>query len=751
MKPITSLSAMALFSLALVSCDPPAPANNAAAEEARLKLEQSQAAYEQQAADMQARSADLQQQLADLQRSIQEKENAELQAKLEAIQRENEKLMADAEAARLKSEELRDQLAATPAPSPAPYYPPAPTPGGQAWVDPEADYSMFYEELTPHGNWLDVEGYGYAWQPTLASRSSWRPYVDGRWVWSDQGWAWDTPEPFGWACYHYGRWVRIARHGWVWVPGREWAPAWVSWRSGADCVGWAPLPPERRRGYTSIGYDCDVNYGLSPSSYVFIQSSNFGRNSYVNVCLSITNITNIFQQTVNLTNIVRINQQQTNFFVHRGGPDRRWLEGRFGGRVPVAPVRIVPTLERPVMDRGDRDRDSVRPLIAAPLPSGRPGRPSKLPRIADKIARPAIVDAWTDVPDDRRQKLRDTISRQAREPKPVLPAVVTQPPQVPDQGPGPRPLPGERPEVRPGLPLPGGVTTPPDRMTDRGRDRGDRPQPGERPEVRPGLPLPGGVTTPPDRMTDRSREREDRPGLDSAAAKQAELARRAAEAAGMKQREDAARQNELLKQKEAAEEKMRDAAKGREKAAEAMKEAEANRRQRDASMAQQQELARKQAESSAMQERLQEQQKLREDLRRQQGEAMKAREAQAAQQAEMARRQRDVETSRAREAAMAQQQELARRNQAAAEMQKRQLEAQQAEMMNRQREALAEKAREAAARQQQEMAERQREVLQKQQEAAQREAMRQQQEQSQRRAQEETQRRNDDGNRRRER
>src|SRR2546423_9736807 len=30
------------------------------------------------------------------------------------------------------------------------------------------------------------------------------------------------------------------------VPGDEWAPAWVSWRSSKDYVGWAPLPPEAR-------------------------------------------------------------------------------------------------------------------------------------------------------------------------------------------------------------------------------------------------------------------------------------------------------------------------------------------------------------------------------------------------------------------------------------------------------------------------------------------------------------------------
>ena len=32
--------------------------------------------------------------------------------------------------------------------------------------------------------------------------------------------------------------------GWMWIPGNEWAPAWVDWRRGDEDVGWAPLPPE---------------------------------------------------------------------------------------------------------------------------------------------------------------------------------------------------------------------------------------------------------------------------------------------------------------------------------------------------------------------------------------------------------------------------------------------------------------------------------------------------------------------------
>jgi hypothetical protein len=67
---------------------------------------------------------------------------------------------------------------------------------------------------------------------------SWRPYTNGRWVYTDAGWTWISEEPFGWATYHYGRWARLRNIGWIWVSGDEWAPAWVSWRKSNDYVGW---------------------------------------------------------------------------------------------------------------------------------------------------------------------------------------------------------------------------------------------------------------------------------------------------------------------------------------------------------------------------------------------------------------------------------------------------------------------------------------------------------------------------------
>jgi Family of unknown function (DUF6600) len=99
-----------------------------------------------------------------------------------------------------------------------------------------------FKMLNQHGEWIQNERFGRVWRPHVVS--SWRPYVYGEWISTDDGWFWDSYEPFGWVTYHYGRWWFTADTGWFWIPGDVWGPAWVSWANYDDYVGWAPLPPD---------------------------------------------------------------------------------------------------------------------------------------------------------------------------------------------------------------------------------------------------------------------------------------------------------------------------------------------------------------------------------------------------------------------------------------------------------------------------------------------------------------------------
>lgn len=100
----------------------------------------------------------------------------------------------------------------------------------------------FEPVLAQLGEWVRVRRWGRAWRPS-AVEENWRPYFHGSWTYTEDGWFWVTDEPWGFATYHYGRWLFDGTYGWVWLPGRTWAPAWVAWRWDAEVVGWAPLPP----------------------------------------------------------------------------------------------------------------------------------------------------------------------------------------------------------------------------------------------------------------------------------------------------------------------------------------------------------------------------------------------------------------------------------------------------------------------------------------------------------------------------
>jgi hypothetical protein len=104
---------------------------------------------------------------------------------------------------------------------------------------------VFVTALAPYGEWVDVGTYGRVWRPSPAVVGvGFRPYgPGGHWVHTDYGWSYESDWAWGWAPFHYGRWYLDQGHGWVWIPGNAWAPAWVSWRYGGGYVGWAPLPP----------------------------------------------------------------------------------------------------------------------------------------------------------------------------------------------------------------------------------------------------------------------------------------------------------------------------------------------------------------------------------------------------------------------------------------------------------------------------------------------------------------------------
>src|SRR5260221_2946252 len=95
-------------------------------------------------------------------------------------------------------------------------------------ADSSVTISYFYGELSPYGEWVTVSSYGRCWRPTRIA-ADWQPYLDGEWVYTEDGWTWVSFDPWGPDPYHYGTWTRVAGIGWVWIPGTIWAPAWGTW------------------------------------------------------------------------------------------------------------------------------------------------------------------------------------------------------------------------------------------------------------------------------------------------------------------------------------------------------------------------------------------------------------------------------------------------------------------------------------------------------------------------------------------
>src|SRR5215471_12729788 len=129
-----------------------------------------------------------------------------------------------------------------------------------------ASVDVFYSYLAPYGRWFTLGNYGLVWSPAVVG-PDWSPYANGRWVYTDKGWTWESDDPWGWATCHYGRWVLDATYGWVWIPGTIWGPAWVDWLRGRGYIGWAPLPPEATPATTEVN--------IPVSCYTFVEEPYF--------------------------------------------------------------------------------------------------------------------------------------------------------------------------------------------------------------------------------------------------------------------------------------------------------------------------------------------------------------------------------------------------------------------------------------------------------------------------------------------
>jgi len=181
-----------------------------------------------------------------------------------------------------------------------------------------SDDVIGYEDLDDYGGWRQVPEYGTVWFPHVTV-VDWAPYRYGHWAWiSPWGWTWVDDAPWGFAPFHYGRWVNV-RGGWGWVPCPPrvvavayvrpvYAPALVAWVGGPHFavgvgvgggvgvnVGWFPLGPR------------EVYVPSYHSSRAYINNVNVS-----NTTVNQTVVNNYYNTTVinkSVTNVTYVNQR----------------------------------------------------------------------------------------------------------------------------------------------------------------------------------------------------------------------------------------------------------------------------------------------------------------------------------------------------------------------------------------------------------------------------------------------------------
>jgi hypothetical protein len=313
-------------------------------------------------------------------------------------------------------------------------------PSAKAAVSVSVDF--FHDNLEAYGDWREVGDYGYCWQPREVDRD-WRPYSDGHWVYTDAGWTWDSEEPYSWAVYHYGRWARVDRVGWVWVPGTEWGPAWVSWRRSERHVGWAPLPPEAEFS-RSVGFSgrVDVDFDIGPTNYSFVEVRNFGAPRLRTVMVEPRENITIIRQTTNITRITYVNN-----VVYNEGPQYEVIS-----RESAQPIRRLKLERREELEGDPRtvraeqlrtrvEGDSLR--VVAPSFDTKPATAPR--KVAAKVEKAEVDRGWknagppAEVAEVRSKIKSEPATPATRPPQPTTektaeaPAVSPIPPPMPDK------------------------------------------------------------------------------------------------------------------------------------------------------------------------------------------------------------------------------------------------------------------------------------------------------------------------------
>lgn len=225
------------------------------------------------------------------------------------------------------------------------------------------------QELENYGKWFTLEEWGWAWQP-YDIVPWWVPYTHGEWQCTKDGPYWQSYKPYGWAVFHYGRWMLAEGRGWVWIPDTQWGPGFVCWRYGKGYLGWAPMPPEKPGDVGIAQGECSVpaaGWSFIVANHAFSQ-----------------NVEPWIVPRARGVNLVSVTTSKTNY--ERGGLgwiDRsippKVMKGFTGQDDPMRPIQIVLSPQFGAVPAQSKNAvvSTYAPMITGEAPSTDQPFPSK--------------------------------------------------------------------------------------------------------------------------------------------------------------------------------------------------------------------------------------------------------------------------------------------------------------------------------------------------------------------------------------
>lgn len=306
------------------------------------------------------------------------------------------------------------------------------------------NFQVFYDELSPYGQWVEYQNYGYVWIPDVGN--DFEPYsTAGHWVMTDYGWTWLSDYDWGWAPFHYGRWNFDNFYGWFWVPDNEWGPAWVTWRSADGYYGWSPM-----ESGLSISLSFGRPYNRQNDHWTFVRNGDIDRPDISQYYTNQTDRNRIISNSTVINQTYVDNRRNVTYVSGPSREDVQRVTGRsfksvsiqendrpgqsmINGQLRIfrpqinknnnqgvrpTPLRIsdLKDVQRP----SDR-RQNNQPRNINPTDNNRQGRQQDNvnPRINNQ--QPISPQNTNQIVPDRRQQPQRTVNQQENNPRPVVP------------------------------------------------------------------------------------------------------------------------------------------------------------------------------------------------------------------------------------------------------------------------------------------------------------------------------------------